>query len=143
MATTPAMFEKLQFNAQGSGDAGEWTDVSLAQDVTVTMEAAEANATTRGSAGFRNTEPTIIDITMEFDILYDPDGEDFQALKDAFMDRSLIGLQALDEDGGEGVIGDFKIFKFNQNEPLDGLHTISVTAKVCRSDTPPDWTGGT
>jgi hypothetical protein len=49
----------------------------------------------------------------------------------------------LDGATGEGLVADFNIFQFSRSEPLDGLITVSVSAKIAYSETPPTWQAAT
>lgn len=146
METHVGLFETLEVNAAGIGDAGSRVPVGVARDVTVTMEHGEADVTTRGSGGFKNTHKTSKALEFAFDMVYDPDDSGFQAIKTAYDAApsdaaSKIGIWALDENGA-GPFADCHIFKFEMGEPLDGVHMVSVVAKPCRSDDNPDWEDG-
>jgi hypothetical protein len=55
---------------------------------------------------------------------------------------SLIGMQILSEpegDGGEGLQGDFEVFKFTKAEPINGVQTVDVEIRLTESDDAPVW----
>ena len=74
-------------------------------------------------------------------MVWDTDDAGFTAIKDSFFDDTIIGLQVLDTDGGEGLQADFMITNFSRAEALEDVMKVSVTAKVTYSDTPPSWIG--
>ncbi|MBW7904865.1 MAG: hypothetical protein LC135_09665 [Phycisphaerae bacterium] len=44
-----------------------------------------------------------------------------------------------DGAGGQGLQADFMITQFSRSEPLEEAISVSVTAKVTYSTTPPSW----
>jgi hypothetical protein len=75
-------------------------------------------------------------------MVWDTADAGFTAIKNAFFNNDLIGLQILDEADGQGLQADFSITNFSRNEALEEAITVSVTAKVTYSDTAPSWIGG-
>jgi len=63
----------------------------------------------------------------------------FTAIKNAFLTNAPIGFQVLDGASGSGLQADFMITGFSRNEALEEAITVSVTAKVTYSTTPPSW----
>jgi hypothetical protein len=139
MQTVVGLFAKLNYKVGGASGAGNWTALDVAQDVSVSLTHSEADATTRGSGGWENTEITRRRLSVTWTMLWDTDDAGFQAIREAFLEREMIGLQALDEDGGSGPSGDFKITQFDIGQNMDDVSTVQVTAKVCRSANPPEW----
>jgi hypothetical protein len=139
MKTFVGAYDKLNFKAGGTaGVPTGFTECGAARDVTVSVEMGEADVTTRASAGWENTEPALKKMSINFELLYDPDDAGFAALEAAVQSRAVIGLQAVDADG-KGVMGDFKIFSWVKTEALDGADVYAVTCKVARSANPPEW----
>lgn len=64
-------------------------------------------------------------------------------MKDACLNNQIIGLPILDGTDGQGLQADFMTMGFSRNEPLEEAITLSVTAKVTYSATPPSWIGAT
>jgi predicted secreted protein len=130
---------QLEYNTSGVGGAGSWETLSNAKDVTLSLETAEADATTRANNGWRATVAGLKDGSVEFEMVWDTGDAGFTAVKDAFMNNTVLGLKVLDGATGEGLVADFNIFQFSRSEPLDGLITVSVSAKIAYSETPPTW----
>ena len=129
----------LQYKVGGQDAAGSWLELTNTRDLTLNLEHAEADVTTRGSQGWRLTEPTLKDASIEWEMVWDPGDAGFVAIKDAWLAKELLGLAALDSDDGSGVRGDFKIISFSRSEPLEDAMTVSVTAKPAYSANPPQW----
>ncbi len=104
------------------------------RDVTLTLEAGEADVTTRANQGWRATAPTLRECTAEFEMLWQPGDAGFEAVKTAFLSAGTIRLAVLtgarDASGAEGPLGDFSITNFSRSEPLEEGVTVSVTAKL-------------
>ncbi len=120
------------------GDAGDalsaLSEMDNVKDVTLTLEAGEADVTTRGNQGWRATAPTLRECTAEFEMLWKPGDAGFDAVKTAFLTAGTLRLAVLtgarDASGTEGPLGDFAITNFTRNEPLEEGVTVSVTAKL-------------
>ncbi|NBB84212.1 MAG: hypothetical protein GVY28_12510 [Alphaproteobacteria bacterium] len=128
---------KLYHGTSGSTATTEITNV---QDVTLQLEAAEADVTTRGNSGWRATAATLKEATLEFTMLWQPSDSAFAAIRDAFLNSTDIALLALDQASGEGLDADFTITSFSRGEPLEEGMTVDVTAKL---STFREWATGT
>ena len=124
------------------GDAGQalelLTEMSNVRDVTLTLEAGEADVTTRANQGWRATAPTLRECTCEFEMLWQPGDAGFEAVKTAFLTSTTLRLAPLtgarDASGSEGPLGGFAITGFTENQPLEEGVTVSVTAKMAVFD---------
>jgi len=59
------------------------TEMSNVRDVTLTLEAGEADVTTRANSGWRATAPTLRECTCEFEMVWDPADAGFTRQKAA------------------------------------------------------------
>ena len=111
-----------------------WAEMTNVKDVTLNLEAGEADVTTRANQGWRATAPTLRECTAEFEMLWKPGDAGFDAVKTAFLTAGTIALAVLTGDkvtsGTEGPRGDFSITNFSRNEPLEEGVTVSITAKL-------------
>jgi len=130
------MNAKLYYGAAGGSASTEMGNV---RDVTLTLEAGEADVTTRANLGWRATAPTLRECTAEFEMVWDPTDAGFSAIKNAFLTAGLVALKILDQAGGQGPDGDFAITSFSRNEALEEAITVSVTAKLAEFRS---WVGG-
>lgn len=127
---------KYSFEADlmyGPAGATASSKLKIHKDVTVNDEMSEIDATTRGSNGFTNSEPGLRTLSLEFELVYEPQDAGFKAIQEAYRTRKPLALAANDGDGG-GIDADFKIFQFPVARPLDGILTVSVVAKLCMSE---------
>jgi hypothetical protein len=121
------MNAKIYHGAAGSTASTELTNV---RDVTVSLEAGEADITTRANSGWRATAPTLRECSVEWEMVWKSSDAGFTAIKNAFLANNTIALLVLSEEGGEGIDGDFAITNFSRPEPLEEAITVSVTAKL-------------
>ncbi len=142
MAIKLGMEAKLYYKTGGQSGGGSWNELANTRDVTLNLETGEADVTTRANSGWRATVGTLKEASVEFEMVWDTADAGFTAIKNAFFNNEMIGLRVLDGDGGQGLQADFSITNFSRNEALEEAITVSVTAKVTYSDTPPSWTGG-
>ena len=142
MALGKGMNAKLYYDVLGV-DGGTWAELTIVKDVSLNLEKAEADVTTRAAGGFRQTVTTIKEATIEFEMIWDPANAGFGAILDAWKNGSLIGLAVMDgliaTVGTQGLTADCEIISFNKNEPLEEVATVNVTAKPTYSDTAPAW----
>ena len=121
-----------------------WSEIVNARDVTLNLEAGEADASRRGGGGWRETLAALKDASIEFDLLYHKADAEFTALKDAFFSRTPLDILALDGDsattGSQGLRLIAQVTGFSRNEPLEEALTVSVTLKPTpNADSPPSW----
>ncbi len=127
------MNAKIYQGATGD-DLATVTEMSNVKDVTLNLEAGEADVTTRGNQGWRATAPTLRECTAEFEMLWKTGNTGFEAIKTAYLTSGQLRLAVLTGDkdtvDSEGVLGDFSITNFSRSEPLEEGVTVSVTAKL-------------
>jgi len=132
----------LNYQVGGQGGGGGWLELTNTKDVTLSLEAGEADVTTRANDGWRAIVATLKEASVEFEMVWDTGDAGFDAIKDAYLGNDIIGFQILDGDSGEGLQADFMITSFSRSEALEEAIMVSVTAKVTYSTTPPSWIGG-
>jgi len=142
MAIKLGMDAVLKYKTGGQAGGGSWTALGNVKDVTLNLETGEADVTTRANAGWRATVGTLKEASVEFEMVWDTADAGFTAIKNAFFNNAVIGLQVLDGTSGQGLQADFSITNFSRSEALEEAITVSVTAKVTYSATAPSWIGG-
>lgn len=133
---------KLYRNS-GTYAAPTWSELVNAKDVTLNLEAGEADASRRGGNGWRETLMALKDGSVEFELVYDNTDAEFTALKDAFFGGTTVELAVMDGDiadtGTQGLRATMSVVNFSRNEPLEEALTVSVTVKPAPADNPPEW----
>ena len=84
MAIKLGMEAKLLFKVGGQAGGGAWTALGNTRDVTLNLEAGEADVTTRANAGWRATVATLKEASVEFEMVWDTADAGFTAIKNAF-----------------------------------------------------------
>lgn len=143
MAIKLGMEAKLFYKAGGQGGGGSWTELTNVRDVTLALETGEADVSTRANLGWRAKAATLKEASVEFEMVWDTADAGFTVIKDSFFNHTPIGLKVLDGTNGQGLVADFSITNFSRKEALEEAITVSVTAKVTYSTTPPSWVTGT
>jgi hypothetical protein len=133
---------KLYHNT-GTYGSPVWAEIDKARDVTTSMEAGEADVSSRSSGGWRETLQTLKDASIEFDLVWDTAAEGFTELRDSLLNGVDIEMLVLDglstATGKEGLRATFRVFNFSRNEPLEDAVTASVSMKVAPSSNNPAW----
>jgi TP901-1 family phage major tail protein len=142
MAVKLGLDAKLYRNT-GTYATPVWDEITNVRDVTLNLEAGEADVTTRGNNGWRATVATLKDGSIEFEMVWDSADTDFTAIRDAFLNKTAVEMAVLDGDvlitGSQGLRASFMVTSFSRNEPLEEAITVSVTMKPTYSANPPEW----
>jgi hypothetical protein len=142
MAIKLGMDAKLYRNT-GSFASPTWNLIPNVKDLTLSLETGEADVTTRGNNGWRATVATLKDGSVEFEMIWDTEDDDFTAIRNAFLNNTSLELAILDGlssvAGSQGLRASFMITGFTRNEPLEEAITVSVSAKPTYSANPPAW----
>ncbi len=121
---------------QGAADAdlASLSEMDNVKDVTLTLEASEADVTTRANKGWRAIVAALRECSVEFEMVWKSADTACQAIKAAFLSSGQVRLAVLtgasDVPGSEGPLADFSITGFSRSEPLEEGVTVSVTAKL-------------
>lgn len=138
MGTQLGMRAHLYYKVGGVSGGGAWVEATNVRDLDWNLETAETDVTTRGNNGWRATEPTLSEGTVEFEMVWDNVDPAFNAFRAAYFARSAIGLRVFDAEG-QGLEADFKITNLSRSEPLEEAITASLTLKIAYSETPPTY----
>ena len=136
------MEAKLYRNT-GTYAAPTWVEMLNVKDLTLNLEASEADVTTRGNAGWRATIAALKDGSIEFEMVWDTSDADFTAIKDAFFGNTSVEFAVMDGDitttGSQGLRAEMSITNFSRSEPLEEAIGVSVTAKPTYATDAPSW----
>jgi len=126
------------YQGEAAADLATLTEMGNVKDVTLTLEAGEADVTTRANSGWRATAPTLRECTAEFEMVWKPGDAGFDAIKAAFLGGTTLELAILDQAretaGAQGPKGSFAITGFSRSEALEEAIMVSVTAKLAEFD---------
>lgn len=143
MALQLGMNAYLAYNTSGT-TGGSWVTIGNVKDLTLSLESAEADVTTRSNTGWRATVATLRDASIEFEMIWDTDDTAFAELVDAYTTNTTIALRCWDKESqGSGLTAMFSITNLSRSESLEEAITASVTAKVSYDGSnPPTWSSG-
>jgi hypothetical protein len=123
--------------------APSWSHVSLISDAMLNIDWDEGDASTRQSL-IDLSEPTSGKIEVSGKIRVDRGDSNYAAIANAFASKGALDLLVLDgahdEDGSEGVRGEFKVFSFKRDEARKGVTFRDFSFKPCvpvQDSTPP------
>jgi hypothetical protein len=143
MAKQVGLSCELSYNT-GTYGVPVWVEIDLAKDVNINLEAAEADASSRSSAGWREYIQSLKDASVEFEMMNDSADTAFTAVKNAFINGTAIEVLVLDgpdaTTGSQGLRMTAAVSGFSRSEPLEEAVTISVTLKPTpNTDAVPAW----
>lgn len=111
-----------------------WTERGNVKDLTLNLEKAEADITTRGNNGWRQKIGTLKDGGVEFQMNYDPDDAFFGLIQAAWSSGNEIAIAVMDgaiapASGvtSQGLVSNFVVLNFSRNEALEEGMTVDVT----------------
>ena len=125
---------------QGTAAAaiGTLTLMDNVRDVTLNLDAGEADVTTRANSGWRATAASLWTATVDFEMIWEAADAGFTAVRTAYLAGTTLELAVLDQlretSGAQGLKGSFSITNFSRGEPLEEAIVVSVTAKLVTFD---------
>lgn len=133
------------------GASPTYTELTNVRNVSLSLETAEADVTTRANNGWRATVPTLKDASIEWEMIYDTNDAGFEAIQEAFFGDAQnpngkdILLKVLDggtASSGNGLVATCRIVNFSISQSLEEAITVSVSAKPTYSGSAPSWQVG-
>jgi hypothetical protein len=120
-----------------------WNEVKNVKDLTLNLEKGEADVSTRGNNGWRALLATLKDGSIEFEMVWDTEDDDFVAFRDSWFNNTAVELAVMDGDitvaGTQGLRALMMVFNFTRTEALEEAMMASVTVKPTYSANPPAW----
>ena len=142
MSIKLGMQAKLYRNS-GSYGTPTWVEVGNVKDLTLNLEAGEADVTTRSNSGWRATVATLKDGSIEFEMVWDTTDANFTAIQQAFFNNTPLEFAIMDgaiaTAGSQGLRATMSITNFSRSEALEEAIMVSVTAKPTYAANAPSW----
>lgn len=127
MATTLGLDCKLY---RGNAGGKATTEMKNVTNVTVSLESGEADITTRAAEGWKMSAATLKEASVEFEMLYDPEDEDFQEVQKAYFENTPLAIFVGDGATQEsGLDCDAVVTNFSVDQSLEEAVKVSVTMK--------------
>ncbi len=145
------MAERLGEQAYVYYKAGDWDGTSSftgelkgVLSSTPVIEDAEAQFTTRDMRGFEAFKQGLRRWHLDCEIVWDPTVTSFQAVRDAYLNRTNIALGILDgpvgTTGSQGPGGTYVVTRFTRVEDHGEVMKVEVSFRMTRNaTTPPAW----
>ncbi|HAT10336.1 MAG TPA: hypothetical protein DCS97_07030 [Planctomycetes bacterium] len=137
---------KLGLNAKLYRDSGSaWDEVTNVKDLTLSLEKGEADVSTRGNNGWKATIAALKDASVEYNMVYDLNDTDMVAIRDAFLNNTVVRFLVLDgavdaaAAGSQGLKASFMITSFKIPQNLEEAIMVEVTMKPTYAATAPAW----
>jgi hypothetical protein len=121
----------------GTPETPTWDELDSVMNAQLVIGFEELDASVRAGGGTKSSEPGLLTVSINGTIESNNGNTEFEALRTAFLTRAALNIMAL--SGGsnnadaKGVKGDFKFFKFDRKEDLNGKVTVDFELKPCRS----------
>lgn len=142
MTTRLGMDAKLYRNT-GTYAAPTWVELTNVKDVTLNLDKADADVTTRANNGWRATAGTLKDASVEFQMVWDTADAGFTAIQQAYFGNTPIEVAVMDgpiaTTGTQGLRATVGVFSFKRNEALEEAITVDVTLKPTYAANAPEW----
>jgi hypothetical protein len=114
-----------------------WDVINNVRDLTLNGDFDEGDATTRGAGGVKQTEPTLLNASIEWEMVEDLADTDYTTLLIAHYGRTMMDLfacsGAFNTTGETFFRSECKMPGWKKTEPLGDVNKIAVTAKPCYS----------
>lgn len=114
-------------------------EVDNVKDVSLSLEAGEADVTTRANSGWRAVAATLREASVDFEMVWKAnDTTGFDLFQTAYLTGLNVSMAVLSGDlstsGSDGPYGDWSVTNFSRSEPLEGAITASVACKMAAWD---------
>lgn len=134
---------KLYYNT-GSYASPTWTLICNVKDLTLNMSNDETDTTTRCGGGTREYIAGLTDISITFNMLYDPADTPWEAIRAAFMTKASLEFLCLDglvaTAGSEGLRATMVVTSFNITQTLGDTIMTDVTLRPTpNANAAPAW----
>ncbi len=126
---------KTYYGAAGSSAS---TEMNIVREVTLNLAADDVVSGDRSSV-FKSHGTGQIDATVDIVATCDTANAGYQALRDAFLNRTPLALKFLDKASGEGLDADFMVINMGRPEPLNGEIVSNFSVGINQSLRAPDW----
>lgn len=141
MAIYVGLDAKLYRNT-GTYASPVWNEIDIASDVTLSLEKTKAEATARNSKWKRHAVG-LKSASLSIKILADTGQEDYLALRNAYMNDTVLDLAIasgpITTSGTEYFRADFHIFTFPIGQPLEEIGTVEIEADLAVTANAPQF----
>lgn len=114
-----------------------WAEWQCVRDTTINLTYSEADATCRGSGGWKQSAVTLANLEVTGTAIKEKADASFLAMESAAQDLTVMDLLVMDGDrtsaSSDGWRFDGQIFTWTENQPFEDIVTVDFTIKPARS----------
>jgi predicted secreted protein len=137
---------KLGLSAKLYRDTGSaWDEVANVKDLSLSLTKGDADVTTRGNNGWKATVAGLKDASVEFGMVYDLADADMVAIRDAYLNNTVVRFMILDgaldvaAAGSQGLRASFMVNDFKIAQNLEEAIMVEVSMKPTYATVAPTW----
>lgn len=123
-----------------------WNEIPNVKDLTINLDKASADVTTRGNNGWRANKATLKNASVEFGMVWDSVDEDVDYISDSFFNNASIEFAVMDgainTNTSQGLRATMDIFNFSRTENLEEAMMLNVTLNPTYATNAPSWHTG-
>lgn len=123
-----------------------WAEWQCVRDTSLNLTYDEADATCRGSGGFRQSAVTLASLEVTGNAIKEKDDASFIAMETAARNKTIMDILVMDgvrtSADSDGWRLDAQIFGWNENQPYEDIVTVDFTIKPARSANAPAAVAG-
>lgn len=120
-----------------------WVEIDIVKDATLSLDKGEFDGSRRGSGGWKQSAGTMKSAEIELDILHKPGDAGYEALRDSFLNNTVIDMAIMDGNiltsGSEGLRAEMEVFSLSREEKLEEGIMVKVKLKPRISTNAPTW----
>lgn len=109
-------------------DGTAFVEMTNVRDQSFPMTKTLADSSKRGNKGWKTQRAALKDARLEWQMVYEKDDADFEAIRDAFLTDTPVKMRDLDGEDGDGIEADFDIAEFRKNAALEDVVLYDVVA---------------
>lgn len=123
-----------------------WVEWTCVRDTTLNIEYEEADATCRGSGGWRQSAITLASLEVSGTALKEKSDATFLLVETAAQAKTVMDLLVLDgprlSTDSDGYRLQAQVFSWTENQPMEDVVTIDFSIKPARDTNPPAAVSG-
>jgi len=127
----------------GSYGSPTWNEITPVRDLNLNLDKGAAEVKARLSTWTQNL-PTLKTADLEFGIIADTAIDDYNALRDAYLNDTVVDVAVADgaiaTTGTQYFRADYYATGFKRGEPLEEVATVDITMKLAYSSNAPAFT---
>lgn len=122
----------------GAAGASATNELTILREVTTDLSRDDIVSAFRESDK-KSHEAGQMDVSVNLVVKNKTSDPGYQALRDAFLNRTLIALKILDKASGEGPDADFAVLSMSRPEPIDGVLEVTFAVGVNMDNSRWSW----